>query len=161
MAASEAQSGSSVSEMKSTWTPLALKQYMGVSLKEQRLKINNLYHDTYFSVLSSLDLLPLPGEESVRHTCIHTSSYHPSLTPASLPQVHWFKRLADYENLMDLKLEDMTNTVIDMKDKEELDAAERERELAEREYIKPVIVAGQVITTKLLAEKDLDLTEIF
>lgn len=68
--------------------------------------------------------------------------------------------MADYERVMDLKLEEMANTVIDMRRREEVDTAEREKELAEREYVKPVFVAGQVITTKLLAEKDLDLTEI-
>ena len=124
--------------VKSAWSTTALKQYMGISLKELRLSINNEYHDNYFEVICNLDLLPKPHEESV----------------------HWFKRISDYETEMDIKLEDMVNTIIEMKKSEEQNKKDREEAAKNRAYVKPVVVMGNVVTTKLLEEKDLSIEEL-
>ena len=48
---------------KSAWTEHSLREYMGISMKEQKLAINKEYHQSYFELLQSLDLLPRPAEE--------------------------------------------------------------------------------------------------
>ena len=139
VAATAAQShSSSGTSAKSAWSSTALKQYMGISLKELKLSINNEYHDNYFNVICTLDLLPKPHEESV----------------------HWFKRIADYEVEMDIKLEDMVNTIIEMKKSEEQNKKDLEEVSKNRAYVKPVVVMGHVVTAKLLEEKDLSVEEL-
>ena len=61
---------------------------------------------------------------------------------------------------MDIKLEDMVNTIIEMKKSEEQNKKNLEEDSKNRAYVKPVVVMGHVVTTKLLEEKDLSVEEL-
>lgn len=75
---------------KALWTAGSLREYMGLPMKGLTLAINLEYHNTYFEMISTLDLLPAPGEL----------------------MEHWFQRIKRYETEMHIELEDMCNTMI-------------------------------------------------
>lgn len=132
--AAQAAAAKGVSDPKDAWTAHSLRQYMGLSMKHQRLSINTEEHNTYFELLQSLDLLPNPGEG----------------------REDWYQRLKDYEKENEIEIKEMVDTVMEMQKK-----AAREEKLALRaeqsgEYIKPVYVLGKKITTKALEEADID-----
>ena len=132
--AAQAAAAKGTSDPKDSWTAHSLRQYMGLSMKHQRLSINIEEHNTYFELLQSLDLLPNPGEG----------------------REDWYQRIKDYEMENEIEIKDMVNTVMEMQKK-----AAREEKLALRaeqsgEYIKPVYVLGKKITTKALEEADID-----
>jgi len=119
-----------------SWTSHSLKQYMGQSMKPQTLAINVEFHEAYFDLLKTLELLPQSGEE----------------------KEYWFIRLHEYERENLITIEEMVETVIKMKKRESIDA--RNALLAENnaEYIKPVYVMGMKISTKALEENDIDIS---
>ena len=41
----------------------SLKEFMGLSMKAQKLAMNNDIDDMHFQLITTLDLLPRPGEE--------------------------------------------------------------------------------------------------
>lgn len=132
--AAQAAAAKGISDPKDAWTAHSLRQFMGLSMKPQRLAINVAEHQTYFDLLQSLDLLPNPGEE----------------------REAWFQRLKDYETENDILIQEMVDTVMEMSRK-----AAKEEKLAMKaeqngEYIKPVYVLGTKITTKSLEEADMD-----
>jgi len=114
------------------WTPNSLQLYMGQGLKDQKLAINVEYHEKYFELLTSLELLPQPGEE----------------------KEEWFTRLNKYEIENVITIEDMVNTVIDMQKREVKEKAILKKNLEEGEYVKPLFVKGKRVTTKGLDEAD-------
>lgn len=132
--AAQAAAAKGISDPKDSWTAHSLRQFMGLSMRPQRLAINVAEHQTYFDLLHSLDLLPNPGEE----------------------REAWFQRLKMYEKENDIEIQEMVDTVMEMGRK-----AAREEKLAMQaeqggEYIKPVYVLGTKITTKALEEADID-----
>jgi hypothetical protein len=125
---------------KVSWTAHGLRDYMGISMKDTKLAVNTERHDTYFDLLTTLELLPLPGEE----------------------REYWFIRLKEYETSSNILLDDMVNTMIDLKHKEILNAkkAAEMALLPAEDAPKEVYVLGQLVTTKMLSETDLSLQEI-
>jgi len=81
---------------KVSWTPSGLRDHMGIGMKESKLAFNTEQHDTYFDLLTTLELLPKPGEE----------------------REHWFIRIKDYEITSNVLLDDMVKTMLDLKRKE-------------------------------------------
>jgi hypothetical protein len=132
--AAQAAASKGISDPKDAWTSHSLRQFMGLSMRPQKLSINVTEHQTHFDLLQSLDLLPNPGEE----------------------REAWYQRLKDYENENEIQIQEMVETVMEMNKK-----AAREEKLALKseqsgEYIKPVYVRGERITTKALEEADVD-----
>jgi len=123
---------------KASWTSSGLRDYMGISMKETKLAFNTEQHDTYFDLLTTLELLPKPGEE----------------------REHWFSRIKDYEIKSNVLLDDMVKTMLDLK-RRELQTAKAPVAVASAEDAsKEVYVLGQLVTTKMLSETDLNLQEI-
>ena len=125
---------------KVSWTAHGLRDFMGISMKETKLAVNSERHDTYFDLLSTLELLPTAGEE----------------------REYWFIRIKDYEIKSNVLLDDMVNTMIDLKHKEILNAkkAMEAALLPPEDAAKEVFVLGQLVTTKMLSETDLSLQDI-
>ena len=128
---------------KAAWTAHALRDYMGVAMKQTKLAVNNEYHDTYFELLDLIELLPGKSEE----------------------KEHWFKRIKDYEADNDIRLEEMTNTMIELRHKEVLDAKRAEKQASgggqeETANGKDVFINGLKITTALLNTSELSLDEM-
>eukprot|EP00605_Chrysophyceae_sp_TOSAG23-4_P000840 GSChrysophyteH1.ASY1.ANO1.931.1 assembled CDS len=123
-----------------SWTPHALRDFMGISMKESKLSVNTEYHDTYFELLSTLELLPLPGEE----------------------REYWFVRVKDYEKRSNILIDEMVHTMIDLKHKEENDrkAAELAKLNPPVDVAKSIYVLGNKIDGTLLSGTDLTLQEI-
>ena len=123
-----------------SWTAHGLRDFMGISMKETKLAVNTEYHDMYFELLTTLELMPQPGEE----------------------REYWFVRIKDYEKENDIMLEEMVNTMLDLKKKE----AFREKQVLIElqapadEQTKEVFVNGVRVTTKMLTETDLTLEEL-
>ena len=116
-----------------TWTSITLRLFMGQNTKVQKLAINNEFHDAYFNLVRSLELLPIAGEE----------------------REQWYKRIIEYEKLNELTLEEMVNTILELRRKEEKQAALAAKGLEDdSEYVKPVYVMGKRITTRMLEEND-------
>jgi hypothetical protein len=117
---------------KGNWTAHSLRQYMGLSMKPQRLAINTEEHEEYFELLNTLDLLPLPGEE----------------------REYWHIRLNEYEKENDIMIIDMVHTVMQMKSNDRKRDKAKFKQSDTEEYIKPVYVMGTLISTKALEEAD-------
>lgn len=122
---------------KGHWTSTVLREYMGFSSKGQRLAINNEYYDTFFELVETLDLLPFPGEE----------------------REYWFIRIKEYEKESDIKLDEMVNTISEMRKRELKKAKEEASNTFNGEYVKPVFVNGQQITSAYLQENDKSVQE--
>ena len=126
---------------KAAWTSHSLRDYMGIGVSKSKLSFNNDQHDTYFELLGTLELLPEPGEE----------------------REHWFQRLKTYETENSIKLEDMTEAVMEIRHKEAIEQKKLERGGTEEETEhdgKQVFVRGNKITTQLLATTELTLEEM-
>ena len=125
---------------KAAWTAHALRDYMGVAMKQTKLAVNNEYHDMYFELLSTIELLPGSSEE----------------------REQWFKRLKDYEAENDIRLEEMTNTMLELRHKEHLDLKRAEKSGLEDKTNngKDIFVNGKRITSQLLSTSELTLEEM-
>jgi len=135
--ASKSSQNKTLGAPKAAWTEHSLREYMGISMKEQKLAINIEYHQSYFELLSSLDLLPRPGEE----------------------REYFFIRISDYEKESNIKLDEMVHTIIDMRRNDK--SAENTKfddDIKSKEF-KVVYYNGQIVTTKLLEELDLDVSD--
>lgn len=115
------------------WTVDTLKAFMGLSTKELTLAINNEIHATYFSLLTTLGLLPHPGEE----------------------REYWFMRLKAWEKENNSDLDEMTDTLLKLQKKR--NHSEEEVEDPNAEYIKPVYFLGEKYNSKKLEEEDIDI----
>ena len=82
---------------KASWTSHALRDFMGISMKDNKLKVNTERHDTYFELLETLELLPEPGEL----------------------REYWYMRLKEYERSNHIELEEMVTTMLELHKKEE------------------------------------------
>ena len=136
LAAAKATAAKGTVVPKGAWTAHSLRQFMGLSMKPQKLSVNVDEHHVKFSLIESLELLPTSGE------C----------------REDWFIRIKQYEKDNNISLDDMMVTIMDMARKEA-----REEKLAQRaevsgEYIKPVYVMGTRISTKALEEADINVT---
>jgi hypothetical protein len=100
---------------KAHWTVTSLREFMGMTMKATKLAINNERPEVHFELLQTLDLLPKPGEEKEK----------------------WFVRIGEYEKESEIRLEDMIDTVIEMKHKEQKQAKEAANATASQDYIKP------------------------
>lgn len=123
---------------KVSWTSSSLRDFMGISMKETKLAFNTEKHDTYFELLTTLELLPQPGEE----------------------REYWFIRIKEYETASNVLLDEMTNTMLDLKRKEIQKAKQPIVPSSAEDAAKQVYVLGQLVTTKMLSETDLNLQEI-
>lgn len=132
--AAKAAASKSAIVPKGDWTAHSLRQFMGLSMKPQRLAINTQEHEEYFELLKTLDLLPTPGEE----------------------REYWHIRLTEYEKENDILISDMVQTVMEMKAREKRNQSHSSK-LSE-EYVKPVYVMGNLISTKALEEADVAVT---
>jgi hypothetical protein len=134
--AAKAAASKGLQQSTVSWTSHALKQYMGQSMKPQTLGINVDFHEAYFDLIKTLELLPKSGEE----------------------KEYWFIRIHEYERENLITIDEMVETVLKMKKRESIDA--KNALLAENnaEYIKPVYVMGMKISTKALEENDIDIT---
>ena len=119
---------------KAAWTSHSLRQFMGLSMKKQTLGVNNESHEVYFELLYSLDLMPIDSEE----------------------KEDFFLRLKDYQKENGISIDEMVETVIEMR-KNELSKSlkeEKKRRKEVKDYVKPVYVMGKLISTKALEEND-------
>ena len=109
-------------------------------MKETKLKVNSEYHDTYFELLTTLELLPEPAEE----------------------REFWFMRLKEYEHSNHIELEEMVHTMLELKKKEERNqkAKAAQAALTAEERSKAVYVGGKLVTTKMLDEADATVEEL-
>ena len=125
---------------KASWTAHGLKDFMGISMKETKLKVNTEYHDTYFELLTTLELLPEPGEE----------------------REFWFMRLKEYEHSNHIELEEMVLTMMELKKKEERKEKAKAAQalLPTEDRSKAVYVGGRLVTTKMLDEADATIEEL-
>ena len=141
-AAKQAQSGIQP-ENRAAWTPLSLREYMGLSMAGQTLAINTEHHTVYFELLSTLDMLPKVGEE----------------------REHWFQRVHAYETENEVRIEDMVGTVQEMRRREAVHrkmAASGIAMGANDEIlgtVKEVFVNGVKVTGESLQEADADIEE--
>eukprot|EP01033_Poteriospumella_lacustris_P006429 gene6429-4627_t len=83
---------------KSSWTPHSLRQYMGLSLAGQKLAINTEESQVFFELLTTLDMLPNTGEI----------------------KEDWFKRLRRYEQESELSIQEMVETIQEMRRREKI-----------------------------------------
>ena len=127
---------------KAAWTSHSLRDYMGIGVTKSKLAVNNEQHDTYFELLSTLELLPEPGEE----------------------REHWFQRLKAYEADNSIQLDDMCAAVLEIRKKEAIDLKREEKNAAgaveEESNGKQVFVRGTKITTAFLSTTELTLNEL-
>lgn len=115
---------------KKKWTAPELQDYIGREEKGKKLAINNEFNEAYFELISTLDLLPNYGEEKDM----------------------WYRRVREYEQENEIRLDDMANTIIEMKKK-------GKSEVADMEYVKPIFVLGERVSTEMLLKKDKSLEE--
>jgi len=93
--------------------------------------------NTYFDLLPTLDLLSKPGEE----------------------REQWFIRIKFYETKFNVLLDDMVKTMLDLKRKE-IQKSKVPIAVNAEDAAKEIYVLGQLVTTKMLSETDLNLQEI-
>ncbi len=126
---------------KEAWTSHSLREYMGLAMRGQSLSINNESHEIYFSLLKTLDLLPFRDEA----------------------REYWYQRVSAYEREMQIRLEEMAETVLAIKHKETNDIkSESLSKLNSKEdevVVKPVYVMGNKITGEFLTRGDMDVKE--
>ena len=129
---------------KAAWTQFALREYMGLSTTGQTLAINTEYHELFFELLKTLDLLPFPGED----------------------REDWFIRTRGFEKENGVSIEDMVATVQEMRRREAITKKLNAQNLASTGgmdevfgSIKEIYVGGQRITTEYLDKNDQDLAE--
>ena len=122
---------------KAAWTVLSFKEYTGKSMKSQSLAINKEYDEEYFKLLKTLDMLPRPGEE----------------------MEYYFMRIDEYEKENDISMEEMTNTIIEMKRAAELKAKKDALSVETGEVIKPIYFMGKKYNAEELAENDQNVVE--
>jgi hypothetical protein len=133
----------SQNKLKSTgqWTAHSLRQFMGLTMKETKLSINNEEHDTYFEVVSTLDLLPNPREE----------------------KEEWYSRIVLYETENGIQVQEMVYAIMEMRRKKRLEEKQALKEALleddEKEYVKPIYVLGKLYDQKEMEESDKNLSE--
>lgn len=147
------------------WTTGSLREFMGLSMSGQTLAINTEYHEFFFNLLLTLDLLPRYEEG----------------------RENWYARLRQFENENEVKLEEMVHTIQEMKRREAIqsklqaqglmtennagnvpeDGKKGSFEKMEDRYdevevpsFKEIVVLGQQITSQYLQENDVDLGEL-
>jgi hypothetical protein len=135
--------------IRTNWTSNALREYMGLSMEGQKLAINTEYHDIFFNLLVTLDLLP--REEEIRS--------------------NWYIRVRTFEKDNDVKVEEMCYTIQEMRRRE---AIQKKMMAQSQVYVsnetgteftaitrKEVYVKGVKIDEKYLQENDMNLNEAF
>ncbi len=119
---------------RSDWTAMGLKGFMGLPTKEMKLAVNNERHECFFSLLTTLGLLPKPGEE----------------------REYWFIRIKAWEKDQDANLDEMTETLLRLRKKAVKDDEEPE---GEKEYVKPVYFNGSLYNSQELVDMDMDIMD--
>jgi hypothetical protein len=126
---------------KGAWTTRSLRQFMGITMKPTKLAVSNEEHDVHFECIATLELLPNPREE----------------------KEEWFARIVQYETDNEIKIADMVDALIAMRVKKRAEekAALRDSALEdeEKEYIKPIYVAGKLFDQKDIEESDKNLAD--
>ena len=128
---------------KAAWTSHSLKDFMGVGVKATKLAVNNERDEMFFELLSTLELLPEGSGED---------------------RVAWFQRIKRYEAENSIQLEEMCQTMIELKKSEALENKKKEAlanlKAEEVSNGKETYVNGVRITTELLATTEKTLEEI-
>ncbi|KAJ1427287.1 hypothetical protein B484DRAFT_77506 [Ochromonadaceae sp. CCMP2298] len=144
IAASKLGQSSLQTEPSAAWTPLSLREFMGLSVTGQVLSINTEQPRVFFELVSTLDMLPLSGEE----------------------REAWFQRVHAYEQESEVKIEDMVKTVQEMRRREALKKKMELKGLNVGAYsdevlgtVKEVYVNGVRITSEYLQTRDADVEE--
>ena len=109
------------------WSVRTLKDFMKTTSAQFALAINLEYDEAQFEVLSSLDLLPVPGEQ----------------------QEDWYIRLFKYEKTNEVRIDDMVKALLEIR-RRELSSVSQELD-----DVKPIFVAGERITAESLELQDL------
>ena len=109
------------------WSVRTLRDYMKTSSGQFALAINLEYDEAHFEILSSLDLLPVPGEL----------------------REDWYIRLFKYEKSNEVRVEDMVRALLEIR-KRELSSQNQDAE-----QVKPIFVAGELVTAESLELQDL------
>lgn len=129
-------------EPTAAWTSFSLTEYMGLSTKGKTLAINTEKQAIYFELISTLNLLPTLREE--RET--------------------WFQRVIVFERESAVKLDEMVQTVQDMR---RSDATRRQNIINGASdgddimgSVKPVYVLGTQITSASLEKTDDNIIEV-
>lgn len=131
-------------EKSGYWTSNTLQEFMGISHgKHSTLAVNTAGPEAYFQLIKTLDLLPKAREE----------------------KEYWFIRVGEYEKANEIKISEMVDTVLEMKKKEEqrLKEAEKQKALQStatgEDYVKPLYVMGERVTTDMMDRKDIAMEE--
>jgi hypothetical protein len=124
---------------KATWTPFSLREFMGLSLTGQKLRINVEFHDLYFEMLSTVDMLPKLDEG----------------------REEWFIRLRQYEHENEVRIEEMVSTIQEMRRRESVQAMNSKNAKGGdgRGTVKQVYVKGELLTTDSMQAKDIAIDE--
>lgn len=122
---------------KAAWTVHSLKEFMGLSMKAQTLAVNNEFDENQFQLLSTLDMLPRPGEE----------------------MEYYFIRLSEYEKDNSISIEEMVHTLMEMKKAADLKAKKEAENETAKEYIKPIYFMGMKYSAEALDEADVNIVE--
>jgi len=123
---------------KASWTPFSLREFMGLSLTGQKLRINVEFHDLYFEMLSTVDMLPKLDEG----------------------REEWFIRLRQYEHENEVRIEEMVATIQEMRRRESVQAINSKNAKGDsRGTVKQVYVKGELITTDSMQAKDIAIDE--
>lgn len=133
---------------KSSWTPVSLRQYMGLSMSGQKLAINTEQSVVFFELLTTLDMLPNAGEI----------------------KEDWFKRLRQYEQESELSIQEMVETVEEMRRREKIRFQMQKQGLAVGQEgmqlaslgafsAKELYVQGKAVTAETLQQNDADIVD--
>lgn len=131
-------------EKSGYWTANTLQEYMGVSHgKHSTLSVNTAGPEAYFQLIKTLDLLPKAKEE----------------------KEYWFIRVGEYEKANEIKINEMVDTVLSMKKKEQdrLKEEQKKKDFQKtatgEDYVKPLYVMGERVTTDMMDRKDIAMEE--
>lgn len=133
---------------KSSWTPHSLRQYMGLSLAGQKLAINTEESQVFFELLTTLDMLPNIGEI----------------------KEDWFKRLRRYEQESELSIQEMVETIQEMRRREKIRLQMQKQGLIVgleglqmsslgNFTAKQLYVQGKAVTAESLQQSDADIED--
>lgn len=133
---------------KSSWTPHSLRQYMGLSLAGQKLAINTEESQVFFELLTTLDMLPNVGEI----------------------KEDWFKRLRRYEQESELSIQEMVETIQEMRRREKIRLQMQKQGLIVglegmqmsslgNFTAKQLYVQGKAVTAESLQQNDADIED--
>lgn len=129
---------------KAGWTASSLREFMGLSTVGQTLAINTEQPEVFYELCSTLDVLPKSGEG----------------------REEWFHRVKAFEKENEVRIEEMVETVIEMRRRDAIHKKMEAKNIAMAAFsddvlgtVKEVYVKGERITGEILEQKDADVDE--